>query len=67
MDRELSTFFQELFQIDVERPHVSRSNFPTFEEVLGLVDLAIVRKEAFRHFDIENRASNSGRLRFIAH
>jgi hypothetical protein len=25
-----------------------------------------MRKEAFRHFDIENRAKNSGRLRFIA-
>ena len=34
--------------------------------MLGLTDLAILRKEAFRHFDIENRAANSGRLRFIA-
>jgi hypothetical protein len=25
-----------------------------------------MRKEAFRHFDIENRAKNSGRLRFVA-
>jgi hypothetical protein len=45
---------------------MARINFPTFEEVLGLADLAILRKEAFRHFDIENRAANSGRLRFIA-
>jgi len=52
MDKELAAFFQEMF--------------PTFEEVLGLTDLAILRKEAFRHFDIENRAKNSGRLRFIA-
>jgi len=66
MDRELATFFQEIFRIDVDHGDVPKINFPTFEEVLGLTDLAIMRKEAFRHFDIENRAANSGRLRFIA-
>src|SRR5437016_863461 len=65
MDRELATFFLEMFQINVDED-VSKIAFPTFEEVLGLTDLAIIRKEAFRHFDIENRAVNSGRLRFIA-
>lgn len=66
MDRELADFFQEMFQIDVDHDDISKITFPTFEEVLGLTDLAIMRKEAFRHFDIENRAANSGRLRFIA-
>jgi hypothetical protein len=66
MDRELATFFLEMFQIDVDHGDMNKINFPTFEEVLGLTDLAIIRKEAFRHFDIENRAANSGRLRFIA-
>jgi len=66
MDRELATFFQEMFQIDVDHGDIANISFPTFEEVLGLTDLAIMRKEAFRHFDIENRAANSGRLRFIA-
>jgi hypothetical protein len=66
MDRELATFFLEMFQIDVDHGNVNKINFPTFEEVLGLTDLAIMRKESFRHFDIENRATNSGRLRFIA-
>lgn len=65
MDRELVTFFLQMFQIDVDAD-VSKVSFPTFEEVLGLTDLAILRKEAFRNFDIENRAANSGRLRFIA-
>src|SRR5580700_8081274 len=65
MDRELATFFQEMFQIDVDGD-VSNVTFPTFEEVLGLTDLAILRKESFRNFDIDNRATNSGRLRFIA-
>lgn len=66
MDRELATFFLEMFQIDVDHGDLRNINFPTFEEVLGLTDLAILRKEAFRHFDIENRAANSGRLRFVA-
>ena len=66
MDRELATFFFEMFRIDVDNGGVSTITFPTFEEVLGLTDLAVMRKEAFRPFDIENRAVNSGRLRFIA-
>jgi len=66
MDRELATFFAIMFGIDVDNDDLLKANFPTFEEVLGLTDLAIMRKEAFRDFDIENRASNSGRLRFIA-
>ena len=65
MDRDLETFFQLMFRIDVAQD-VSRVEFPTFEEVLGLTDLAIIRKEAFRNFDIESRAANSGSLRFIA-
>ncbi len=66
MDRELAAFFYEMFSIDVKRRDLQKDAFPTFEEVLGLTDLAIMRKEAFRHFDIENRVKHSGRLRFIA-
>jgi hypothetical protein len=66
MDRELATFFDLMFQIDVDHGDIPNIKFPTFEEVLGLTDLAIMRKESFRNFDIENRATNSGRLRFIA-
>jgi SIR2-like domain len=66
MDRELAAFFSEMFHINVRRREVRTINFPTFEEVLGLTDLAIMRKEGFRHFDIENRDRNSGRLRFVA-
>lgn len=66
MDRELAAFFSEMFHIDIRRRDIRAVKFPTFEEVLGLTDLAIMRKEAFRHFDIENRDRNSGRLRFVA-
>ena len=66
MDRELTDFFRDMFHLDVMRGNVAKMNFPTFEEVLGLTDLAIMRKEAFRHFELENRTVHSGRLRFVA-
>lgn len=66
MDLELAAFFFEMFKLDVKRPDIADVVFPTFEEVLGLTDLAIMRKEAFRHFDIGNRNPDSGRLRFVA-
>ncbi len=66
MYRELITFFHSMFKIDIDNTNLDSIIFPTFEEVLGLTDLAILRKESFKDFDIENRASNSGRLRFIS-
>jgi len=64
-DRDLATFFYLIFDINVDED-LGGVDFPTFEEVLGMTDLAILRKEALRHFDIENNAVNSGNLRFIA-
>ena len=67
MDRELTDFFSEMFGLNVKRRDITNVTFPTFEEVLGLTDLAVMRKEAFRHFDIGNREQkNSGRLRIVA-
>jgi hypothetical protein len=36
MDRELATFFALMFRIDVDNRDLSKVEFPTFEEVLGL-------------------------------
>jgi hypothetical protein len=66
MDRELVSFFHEMFDIDLNGGDLSRLQFPIFEEVLGLTDLAILRKEAFRHFDIGSRQEDGGRLRLVA-
>jgi hypothetical protein len=67
MNRELADFFSEMFKLNVKDRHLTNDSFPTFEEVLGLTDLAILRKEAFKHFDIDNREQrNSGRLRIMA-
>jgi hypothetical protein len=65
MDRNLATFFSQMFGIDVDNVPARSIPFPTFEEVLGLTDLGLLRKESFKYFDLENAASNSGRLRSI--
>ncbi|HLE12673.1 MAG TPA: SIR2 family protein [Bacteriovoracaceae bacterium] len=67
MDRELATFFNSMFNIEIDKKeNLKNIIFPTFEEVLGMIDLGLLRKESFKDFDLENRASNSGRLRTIA-
>jgi hypothetical protein len=66
MNRELTEFFSLMFKLNVKDRTLTNGSFPTFEEVLGLTDLATLRKEAFRHFDLDNRDHrNSGRLRIM--
>ena len=48
-DRELATFFLVFFGIDVDdRSVVEEASFPTFEEVLGIIELADSQNESFR-------------------
>lgn len=61
-DRELVTFFATMFGLDLDVPGWKAEHFPTFEEALGLIDLAIARRESFRDWSLPNVASNSGRL-----
>lgn len=65
MNRELAIFFQLFFDIDVDNNNLCGVTFPTFEETLGILDLAERRKETLKNFDLENIASNSNRIRFI--
>jgi len=48
MDLELATFFKLFFGIDVDHANLARVSFPTFEEVLGILELALSRNESFR-------------------
>ncbi len=64
-ERELATFFQLMFDIDVDNGDIDKTIFPTFEEALGILDLADSRNEAFREFSNINIASNSGRIKFL--
>ena len=62
MDKELATFFRLMFDIDVHHNDLARVEFPTFEEALGVLDLAVARGEGLRDFDLVNMAGNSGRI-----
>jgi NAD-dependent SIR2 family protein deacetylase len=65
IERELATFFYLMFNIDVDNDDLDNAIFPTFEEALGILDLAERRRESLKDFDLENIASNSNRIRFI--
>ena len=47
-DRELPTFFLEFFGIDVDNDDPAKIPFPTFEEVLGVLEIADSQEESFR-------------------
>jgi len=55
VDSDVDTFLFQFFGLDVDKQPAS---FPTFEEILGVLDLAIMRKEAFPNF--ENGHQNLG-------
>ena len=50
MNKKLVDFFKEIFNIDVLDDNIDKVNFPTFEEVLGILDMADQRMEAFKNF-----------------
>lgn len=59
-DNDLATFFLEFFGIDVHNnPDV---NFPTFEEAIGMLDLANLKNESFKNFSNIDITDNSGRI-----
>jgi NAD-dependent SIR2 family protein deacetylase len=63
MESELRTFFSLMFDIDVDYQNLISIQFPTFEEALGILDLADMRNESFKNYSNINIASNSGRLK----
>lgn len=64
-ERDLVTFFTLMFDIDVDNGNLDNVNFPTFEEALGILDLADFKNEAFKDFQNINFTSNSGRIKFL--
>jgi NAD-dependent SIR2 family protein deacetylase len=64
-ERELATFFQLMFDIDVDYGDIDNTVFPTFEEALGVLDLADLKNEAFKDFSNINFTSNSGKIKFL--
>ncbi|HMJ04883.1 MAG TPA: hypothetical protein VK474_01375 [Chthoniobacterales bacterium] len=54
-----------MFEIDID-VELPAHTYPTFEEALGILDLAVARNQSLKGFSIENTA-NSGRIRFLRH
>jgi len=52
MGRRLSQFFETFFGIDIRQNDLSSVSFPTFEEVLGILELSIDREESFKGYSL---------------
>lgn len=62
----LSSFFRNMFGISVWQDDLGSISFPTFEEALGILDLAELRKESFQDYSFANYPAESDRdVRFI--
>jgi hypothetical protein len=61
MERELATYFDRMWGIDVDQEDLSTVKFPTFEEALGLLELAESRGEFFRGFGGLNQNTTRGK------
>ena len=64
MNKELTKFFKDLFFIDVTSD-VDSINFPTFEEVLGVLDLAEQKRESFKNYKSESYNDNNTSISYI--
>ena len=64
MNKELHKFFKVMFDIDMMNDDIEKVLFPTFEEVLGIIDLAEQRRESFKNFRLEifNNRTDSIRI-----
>ena len=60
VDRELRDYFQVVFGIDVTGSDLDETVFPTFEEAIGVLDLAAARDETFRELE-------SSKIRLLRH
>lgn len=65
MNIELKRFFKQMFNINIFEDDLNTVNFPTFEEVLGLLDLAEHRRESFKNFGLETLNRRSDSIRFV--
>lgn len=56
----IPSMFRSLFGIDIRSDDLDTIQFPTFEEVLGILDLARIRNESFGYFSYQlgNRPTN---------
>ncbi len=65
MNIVLHKFFKDMFNIDIINDDIDKISFPTFEEVLGLIDLSEQRRESFKNFRLENLHKKSNDIRIL--
>lgn len=65
MNKALYKFFKEMFNIDIKKDNMDTVSFPTFEEVLGLLDMAEQRRECFKNFGLETLNKKIDSIRFL--
>lgn len=62
---QLKDFFRAFFEIDFDSIPLAQISFPTFEEALGILDLAELRREAFKKYELEYFGHHAYRIRLI--
>lgn len=65
MNIKLRAFFKEMFNIDVLVDDIDTINFPTFEEVIGILDMAEQRRESFKNFGTDTYNNKSGSINLL--
>lgn len=65
MNIALYKFFKDMFNIDIKNDNMDEVSFPTFEEVLGLLDMAEQRRESFKNFGLETLNKKVDSIRFL--
>ncbi|MEG0855292.1 MAG: SIR2 family protein [Terrisporobacter sp.] len=65
MNKELRIFFKDTFDIDVLEDNLDKVKFPTFEEVIGILDMAEQRRESFKNFGTETYDNKNGSINIL--
>ncbi len=65
MNINLRQFFKEMFGIDVLLDDLDKVDFPTFEEVLGLLDMAEQKRESFKNFGTDTYNNRNGSINIL--
>jgi len=52
MDQRLVRFFKTFFGIDIKLKNLNSFSFPTFEEILGMLELALNKEESFKDYSL---------------
>ena len=52
MDQRLVVFFKTFFGIDIKQKNLNSVSFPTFEEILGMLELALNKEESFKDYSL---------------